>query len=228
MTSRARDRDPTVREADHVAVVADGIDEYVDKMRLKMLYSAHEKAAKQVRNLPAARLDARGSRERAKAATAATLRGAVETYIYEAEPLFGHTEIGVELWTDAELGPVPLFNAVPGVEWRDAESFDFGGRLPDGVEVSRDGGRPMLRLRGIRTYLDYTGTEIRVTSEQDVAYSRTGTTTETDVYELWPSAGLSRDAYRATNLLLSELGIGISAEIDDVDAVTWDAEGGSD
>jgi hypothetical protein len=203
----------TADAPDEIAVVADGIDEFIDKARYKMLFDARQEAAATLRELPAQQVAAhRNTRSSADADSyvASNFRAAVQAYIYEAEPLFKNTDAGGEKWDSAEIGPVPLRKCVPGVEWPTVDSFE-AGQLPGTASIITDP-TPALVLDGIRGYLDFDGAPVQIHKTEELDRRGNATKEASERHEIIPTPALSRQAFRITNDLLSELGIGLEAE----------------
>lgn len=239
---------------DEIAVIADGIDEYIDKARYQMLFDARKEAASALRSVPDAVAQSANTGDQKY--VSGSVWSAVNTYIHEVEPLFKNTRIGQIAWHSAELGPVPLPRWLPGLAevdfvWSDVDKYEIQGR-PVGFkiegtqpsELSRASGRPTATAKsasksrtqnrhtpptviveGVSAYTDLSRAQVGVERMVEKTNWR-GKAKENEQrwFEATPPVSLSRNAFRVTNMVLSELGIGLEAEAKKEQGAKWTAE----
>lgn len=200
---------------DEVVHVADNVDEFVERTRLKQIHEAKSAAAEALREARLDKYDRRGEL-RSDAAAREYAQAAVEAYILEVEALYKRTDHGQELWEEAILGRVPV-----------VETTDFNVQDVDDVkEISTtlpltvEGGQVVVE--GVGTYVDGLQGNVQITVEvENESWDRKQTETKTYRGAMTAPIWLSREAYRATNALLakSDMGVKIAEEEDNAE---WD------
>ncbi len=213
---------------DEIAVVADGIDEYIDKARYKMLFDARQEAAAKLRSVPDDKVGAQNSMGDAggDAFVSASVRAAVNTYIHEAEPLFRNTEVGTAAWEDAGIASVPLESCIPDLPVESSNVTDFEAkRLPEGVEIHHQRNGPELLVRGVGAFTEFDGGSIHAEWEEELdRRNPNATKSDEGTVSIIPTVKHSRGAFRATNALLSELGVGLEAETEEEKGAEWTSD----
>lgn len=203
-----------VQPGEETVFVADNVDEFVERTRLKQILEARQRAGESLRNAELRRINARQEGApgwQASQAAAEPARAAVESYIYEVERLYRGTEEGRKLWDDTELGELDI-----------AKTVSLGSRQDIGevVDIQLDGRSltevgTTLRVSGVSDYLELSGREVTITHERELPRRGSPTETATETAQISTPVSLSRDAFRATNALLAASDLGVKVDVGD-------------
>lgn len=200
--------------------VADSVDEFVERMRHEQILDARQRASDALRDSTHIKLDATGSRKERAHIARKHVASVVTQFILECEPLFKKTEQGQALWDNTHLDTVPFHEcvAIP-IEYESIEDYE----RTRGLDFSKTkGGQRVFNVMGIQDYLSFDETQCRLNC---ITYSNshTGTVKTTNIrVSPAPLESTSREAYRATNALLSSLDLGVSMADLDNDVVEDD------
>lgn len=199
---------------DETVFVADNVDEFVERTRHTQILDAKERAADALREAQLRRMEARSKEKPSwliKQAAREPARSAVESYILECESLYRQTEEGRELWHKADLSTIQVRDAMD-LRHRDNIGKVKSIRIGGSGSGAKD---PEITVTGVGGYLELSSTEICV--EHEKALPRRGSPTEVDTFwcDLTIPVDVSREAYRATNVLLTALDLGVKTGEED-------------
>jgi hypothetical protein len=186
-----------------IVQVADSVDEFVERTRHSQILEAKERAAEALRKVGGHRLEARQSGQpdhEAERLVREMARSAVESYVLECEALFQKTPEGNILWEDAPLAEFTIGDGL-GLKHRDIDVVEVND------DIARDPDES-LRVVGVGQYPDLGGW-VNVTYEETLNRRGSPTTEKTARLELTVPVDVSREAYRATNTLLTALDLGV-------------------
>lgn len=199
-------------DGDELVQAADGVDEFIDKARVRSLFQARDEAADAVRRARIREHELGKTRpaDEARRIINESVRANVAAYVLEAEPLLKNTSTGLNYWQSYEVGPIRLPRRCPAnVEWEGRPSRTVHD-VPDGL---LDEGRTTIAVPGIRHF-------VRLPSPLTVEWSglvqsaglNRGTGAEQKTVDVAMPRRVSEDVFRAINKLLADLGIGLDAE----------------
>ena len=188
---------------DETVFVADNVDEFVERTRHRQILDSKERAAEALRKVGGHRMEARRSGQpehEAQSLVREMARSAVESYVLECEALFQGTPEGNILWDDAVLAEFTIGDAL-GLEHRDIDAVEVNDGMSRNPAES-------VQVVGVGQYPDLGGW-VDVTYEETLNRRGSPTTEETARLELTVPVDVSREAYRATNTLLTALDLGV-------------------
>ncbi|MDS0223796.1 hypothetical protein NDI54_20930 [Haloarcula sp. S1AR25-5A] len=188
---------------DETVFVADNVDEFVERTRHRQILDAKERAGEALRKVGGHRLEAHRSGQpdhEAERLVREMARSAVESYVLECEALFQGTPEGNILWDEAPIAEFTVGDAL-GLEHRDIDAVEVNDGIP------RDSAES-VQVVGVGQYPDLGGW-VDVTYEETLNRRGSPTTEETTRLELTVPVDVSREAYRATNTLLTALDLGV-------------------
>jgi len=194
---------PTFDVSDEVRVPA----------RFKEIHEARRQAAEVFRNLSEKRIEAlqaakrlspRGAERWAQNMVQAHLRDTVQAYIVEVEPLMSRVDAGEWYWRNAPLGTIEFDDLAARVD--DASA-------PDPVPIE-----------GLRDYVTADGEFSRsISHKQHPEGTAYGTRTVTESTTVVMPVEISREAFRATNSFLADIGLDLAPdEAEQVKSFTWE------
>jgi hypothetical protein len=195
-------------------IVAEDIEGYMDKQRLKSLFDARNKAAESIRDASLNRLKAQergASHELAQSIVNDRIASCVRAYIAECEPLLRNTETGRKLLYDEEVATFSVPYQKGGKTF--TEILDLPAGEADGRTIT---------LHGLDQYLRF--------NHATVKYGRASFEQNKGGFEPEPAltknipmpVRLSESIFRELNDLLAQLDIGLSAETNDDESVDFD------
>lgn len=196
--------DTHVEPDEQTVFVADGVDEFVERTRLQQILEARERAAEALRDAELRHMNARsnglGETQAARAA-GEPARAAVESYVLECEQIYRGTEGGQKLWTDAPLAVVDIRDGISLGNRENIKKIKLNGRL---VKNPQQG----IQLCGVQQFVGLSPA-VEVTYEREL--NRRGAPTEPVTEQVgWATpVWVSREAFRATNALLTSTELGV-------------------
>lgn len=206
---------PPPQAGEETIHVADNVDEFVQRSRWQQILEAREEARDALRSASLQRAQLRSDgldHQEARRLSRESLRGAVESYVLEAEPIYQRTEPGQKLWGGVDLAMVALPDLFVANLGEDEEVADVEIVTRDGTEFvvrRRDEGTPVVQLRGVQDYLALARAYVRyqVVGQTLDRLGNPKADREETVRASTP-VNVSREAFRATNALLNHVGPG--------------------
>jgi len=203
------DRDETTE-----TIVAEDVEAFIDKARLRSLFDARDKASEAIRDSSIKKLQARekgATQQLANSVVNDRIAACVRAYIAECEPLLRNTESGRELLHDTEITSFHVPYQYDGKQFSRIVSTPCG--TVDGREITLHGLDQYLRFDSCT--VEYGETSLEKTNKG--LQPQPPTTTEIPL-----PVRLSESIFRELNDLLAQLDIGLKAETDDNDEVNFD------
>lgn len=202
------------RPHEEAVLIADNVDEFVQRQRYQQIFDARSEAGRAIRESETRKLDAVQSGldlPEAEAVMRQTVRKAVESYVLECEPLYQQTEVGTALWSDTDLATVRALECVAGASPDDVGQLSLLGT--GGLAVQD---HPLtIQVGGVGDYMAFNNLRARLSRTESLNRRSAATQTDDKQVTLSTPVWLSREAFRATNALLNDLGVGIEATSDD-------------
>lgn len=199
---------------DEVLHVADSVDEFVERTRLKQIHEARKAAADAIEGAALRKTQLRRDgvrKDEARELARETARSGVERYVLEVEARYKRTEAGRKLWHDAELGTISVHDPLT---WEDEpdEVTQITVHPAAGIEL-RNGDR--VAVVGVRAFVDgFHAASVEAEAKVPTATSANpnAAVSETLTAALTPPVRISREAFRATNALIAESDVGVKIE----------------
>jgi len=195
-------------------IVAEDVEAFMDKARLRSLFEARDKASEAIRDASLKKLQARergATQQLADSVVNDRIASCVRAYIAECEPLLRNTETGRELLYDAEITSFHVPYKYDGKEF--SRVIDTPCGEVDGREITLHGLDQYLRFDGAT--VEYGETSLEKTDRG--LQPQPPTTTQVPL-----PVRLSESIFRELNDLLAQLNIGLQAETDDDEEVNFD------
>jgi hypothetical protein len=181
---------------ERVLLEAESTEAYLERRRFQDLLDARDAVVKRLRDRPAARY----SRDAPPVQHLDDdLHAATKAYIVEAKWLFDASAKGRRLWSERQLGPVPVEAALNVGELDDIDE----STLPPQIEY-RNG---VFALDGVRAYVRLSETDVRVTHTKTLDRRASPTRRDEERVRFTPPRRLSEAAFGATDELLAEMGV---------------------
>jgi hypothetical protein len=204
------DRDDDTTET----IVAEDVEAFIDKARLRSLFEARDKASEAIRDSSIKKLQARekgATQQLANSVVNDRIAACTRAYIAECEPLLRNTETGRELLYDAEITSFHVPYQYDGKQF--SQIVDLPCGEADGREITLHGLDQYLRFDGAT--VEYGETSLEETDKG--LQPQPPTTTQIPL-----PVRLSESIFRELNDLLAQLNIGLQAETDDDEEVSFD------
>lgn len=204
------DRDDDTTET----IVAEDVEAFIDKARLRSLFNARDKASEAIRDSSIKKLQARekgATQQLADSVVNDRIAACVRAYIAECEPLLRNTETGRELLYDTEITSFHVPYQYDGKEF--SRIVDLPCGEADGREITLHGLDQYLRFDSCT--VEYGETSLEKTDRG--LEPQPPTTTQVPL-----PVRLSESIFRELNDLLAQLNIGLQAETDDDEEVSFD------
>ena len=193
---------------ERVLLEAESTEAYLERRRFQDLLDARDAVVERLRGRPAARY----SRDAPPVQHLDDdLHAATKAYIVEAKWLFDASTKGRRLWSDRQLGPVPVEAALAVWELDDLDA----STLPAAVTYE-DGA---LKLYGMGGYVRLSETEVRVTHTKTLDRRGSPTRRDKERVAFTPPRQLSEQAFSATDELLADMGV-----LGELGAGDWESE----
>jgi len=195
-------------------IVAEDVEAFMDKARLRSLFDARDKASEAIRDASLKKLQARergATQQLADSVVNDRIASCVRAYIAECEPLLRNTETGRELLYDAEITSFHVPYEHNGKQF--SRIVDTPCGEVDGREITLHGLDQYLRFDSCT--VEYGETSLEKTNKG--LQPQPPTTTQIPL-----PVRLSESIFRELNDLLAQLNIGLQAETDDDEEVNFD------
>jgi len=204
------DRDDDTTET----IVAEDVEAFIDKARLRSLFEARDKASEAIRDSSIKKLQARekgATQQLANSVVNDRIAACVRAYIAECEPLLRNTESGRELLHDTEITSFHVPYQYDGKQF--SQIVDTPCGEADGREITLHGLDQYLRFDGAT--VEYGEMSLEETDKGLQPQPATTTTIPMPVQ-------LSVSVFRDLNDLLAQLDIGLQAETESDDVAEYD------
>jgi hypothetical protein len=187
------ERDPSARD-ERVILEAESTEAFVERRRFQDLFEARRGVLSALRDRP--RAESQGV---ANYDISADLHAATRAFVLEAKWLFEGSELGRELWTNRQLGPVDASEALHTPEAGTISRME-GDALPVGVQLYDD----KIHVEGVRSYADLSSVVVPVRLERELNRRGAAVKAEETYARFLPPRELSEQAFAATDELLAE------------------------
>jgi hypothetical protein len=204
-----RDGDDTTE-----TIVAEDVEAFIDKSRLRSLFDARDKASEAIRDASLKKLQARergATRQLANSVVNDRIAACTRAYVAECEPLLRNTESGRELLHNTEITSFHVPYEHNGKEF--SRIVDTPCGEVDGREITLHGLDQYLKFDSCT--VEYGETSLKETDKG--IEPQPPTTTQIPL-----PVRLSESIFRELNDLLAGLNIGLQAETDDDEEVSFD------